>query len=238
MAPSEPVLVLPTAEETALDIASAPNDGDLRCPFYCEENVWRLAYRKMKGAEANKDRHPQHRDYYVAFISNERKNVPMFYQRASSDKDKPCIWDYHVILIAVDKKGNANKLLVYDVDSTLSPYPMALDQYLSYSFSDELSATAFAPLFRVIPAALYLQYFESDRSHMYNAHTSSWSAPPPPYQCIFTSTTSPSSKPTTSTRSNLKQYLNFGEPSVAYQDPLPSEALGVVLKLKQLREFA
>ena len=35
-----------TAAETALSCAS---DRDLRVPCYCEENVWRLAHRRLRG---------------------------------------------------------------------------------------------------------------------------------------------------------------------------------------------
>ena len=163
----------------------------------------------------------------------------MFYQRAASDEETPCVWDYHVILIEVDT-GKSGDMQVYDVDTTLSPYPIALDVYTEYSFPDELCSTTFAPLFRVIPAKKYLDYFESDRSHMYNAHTSTWSAPPPSYQCIFPSRPlSSSANRTKGTRSNLKHYLNFGT-SLLDEEPLPVDALGVVLTLDQLRlgEFA
>ena len=226
----EPLKELPTAEETSLDFTASPTDADLRCPFYCEENVWRLAYRKMRSSQS----HRHGRDYFVAFISNERKSVPMFYQRAASDEETPCVWDYHVILIEVDTE-NSNNMQVYDVDTTLTPYPIALEMYTAYSFPDELSSTTFAPLFRVIPATKYLEFFQSDRSHMYNAHTSSWSAPPPSYQCIFQSP-SPSSNAdrTRGTRSNLKHYLNFGSPPLD-QEPIPVDAFGVILTLEQLR---
>jgi hypothetical protein len=36
----------------------------------------------------------------------------------------------------------------------------------------------------VIDAVTYLQYFSSDRSHMYNTQTKQWNAPPPTYDCI------------------------------------------------------
>lgn len=221
---------LPTAEETSLDFTASPTDADLRCPFYCEENVWRIAYRKMRSNQS----HSHGREYFVAFISNERKSVPMFYQRAASDEETPCVWDYHVILIEVDA-GKSSNMQVYDVDTTLTPYPIALDVYTEYSFPGELCSTTFAPMFRVIPANKYLDYFESDRSHMYNAHTSSWSAPPPSYQCIFQSRSlSSNDNRTRVTRSNLKHYLNFGTNLLDEECP-PVDALGVVLTLDQLR---
>lgn len=212
----------PTAAATAL--APIIKDSELRCPFYCEENVWRLAYRKLHASTDNQS-------HFVAFISNDRKNVPMFHQLASeSPQDTAVMWDYHVVLIGVDRTNKT--ALVYDVDTTLTPYPLSLDEYLRRSFSEKLST--YAPLFRVIPAAFFLQHFESDRSHMYNAHTREWSAPPPPYQCISPSAP-PSNNSESQSRSNLKHYLNFRAPLSDLD--LPAEALGTILSLQQLQTY-
>jgi len=241
--------VQPTAAESAL-ASSIRQDCELRCPFYCEENVWRLAYRKLHNPQQTVIEGDQ-TTYFVVIVSNERKSVPMFYQRASECPERPCVWDYHVFLIGITKKNsssssssNNQQAWVYDIDTTLTPYPLPLQAYLRHSFSDQLSTTTYAPLFRVVPATLFLCHFESDRSHMYNAHTGTWSAPPPPYQCILPATSSsPSSNPTntaaqtkTATRSNLKHYLNLS--SHHFDDcGLPADALGTVLTLQQLETF-
>lgn len=181
-----------TAAATALS-PHVTSDRDLSCAFYCEENVWRLAYRKLHLKTKRQDKTEE--QYFVAFISNASKNVPMFHQRASvSPEDTPCCWDYHVILIGV-VSSNKNKrntkqaaAVVYDLDTTLTPYPVPLSEYLDQSFSDDrrpLFLSCAPPLFRLIPAETYLRYFASDRSHMYNATTKRWNAPPPPYSCIL-----------------------------------------------------
>jgi len=226
---------LPTAKDSALDLAASPRDIDLRCAFYCEENVWRLAHRKM--CTTTKQRNHAF-SYYVVFISNESKSVPMFHQLASqSPEDTPCVWDYHVILLGFDPE--IGEVWVYDVDTTLTPYPLPLDHYLSRSFSDQLTETPFAPLFRVVQASLFLRYFQSDRSHMYNSHTHRWSAPPPPYQCILSpnqsSAASSAADSSTGTRNNLNDFLNFGAPR-ADRD-IPTEALGVIMTLEQLSHY-
>ena len=243
--------VQPTAAESAL-ASSIGQDCQLRCPFYCEENVWRLAYRKLHNPQQTAIEGDQ-TTYFVVIVSNERKSVPMFYQRASESQERPCVWDYHVFLIGRTTKNssssnnnnNNQQAWVYDIDTTLTPYPLPLQVYLRHSFSEKLSTTTYAPLFRVVPATLFLRHFESDRSHMYNAHTGTWSAPPPPYQCILpaasvsssnSTSTSAQTTTTTATRSNLKQYLNFSSHHVD-DCGLPADALGTVLTLQQLETF-
>ncbi len=58
-----------SAGATALSCSS---EAKLRCPCYCEENVWRLAYRRLNGAAgANTDK--ENDEYHVVFISNPEK---------------------------------------------------------------------------------------------------------------------------------------------------------------------
>lgn len=193
---------LSTAAESALEVE---RDFDLRQPYWCEENVWRLAYRKAHRED------PQ--GLYVVFISNRVKSVPMFYQKASDDPLKCCCWDYHVLLIDATSGSGVQ---VYDIDSSL-PYPCHLNQYVSLSFPYDWP-DAYAPQFRVVAAALYLEHFASDRSHMYTSHLQRWNAPPPPYDCIL-----PGS-------SNLKTYLDFCRPS-------PDERFGSILSLSQFENY-
>jgi hypothetical protein len=203
---------LSTAAMTALS-QNVQSDHDLRVACYCEENIWRIAYRKLhyqtqhelRLAESNEHNNNNNTNrtttakYVVAFISNQRKCVPMLHQRASSSPSKiPCCWDYHVILLGVHSqlrdvgttatKDNSCDVLVYDVDTTLQPYPISLSEYLMATFpnvEEEYSYPEFRPRFRLISAALFVQYFASDRSHMYNTRTQSWNAPPPTYACII-----------------------------------------------------
>ncbi len=39
---------------------------------------------------------------------------------------------------------------------------------------------------RVVQAAKFLKHFSSDRMHMFESKTKTWSAPPPEYPCIQT----------------------------------------------------
>ncbi|GKY94742.1 hypothetical protein MPSEU_000439600 [Mayamaea pseudoterrestris] len=191
-----------SAAESCLSIG---NDLQLRVPYYCEENVWRLAYKMTR-------EHPDDR-FYVCFISNESNTVAMYNQLAASDeRDKPVIWDYHVILIRWCHRDE--QAVVHDVDSRLS-YPQSLRKYLLGSFTSSRNMTfgpPFAPLFKLIPAHLYLHYFASDRMHMFNAKIRTWNAPPPPYNCIEGRPNGPSLDRTDSAHAacvTLQNYLNF-----------------------------
>jgi hypothetical protein len=109
----------PSAAHSAL---TAPSDVALRVPCYCEENVWRLAFRKLYQQQRqqqqqwqqhnnnnNNSNNNDHKEdinnptilqYYVIFISNPKACVPMFQQLASSQRHQPIFWDYHVILVS------------------------------------------------------------------------------------------------------------------------------------------
>lgn len=203
-----------TAEETALN--PNINDLDLRVPYYCEENAWRLARRLY-------DRNNQP-SRWVVFLSNETKQVPMRHQRAA--ESEICCWDYHVILVEkIDDDRNNDKsshFVVYDVDTTLQPYPIPLDTYLQESFFPE-----FAPLFRVIPVSMYLRYFSSDRSHMFS--NGKWNAPPPTYACIPGS--DPKRLPNT-----MQHYMDFMPNQKDELLPIPTEALGTMFTLEQFKK--
>jgi protein N-terminal glutamine amidohydrolase len=141
-----------SATATALE---APSDQSLRVPCYCEENVWRLACRKLyecnKGGSQNvDDKNCLSHQYHVVFVSNPRKCVPMFHQLAAKDPKDPCFWDYHVILLCTTTTLNATPVskrapsehdevtttVVFDMDSYL-PYPCPLKDYVKESFSRE-----------------------------------------------------------------------------------------------------
>ena len=128
------------AAKTALE---AHSDQDLRVPCYCEENVWRLAYRRLHF------RDDQNLHYYVLFISNPNKCVPMFQQLAAKDRRTPVFWDYHVILLETHHADKTNRQArVLDIDSHL-PYECALPEYVRQTFPDcQESTKEFAPMFR------------------------------------------------------------------------------------------
>jgi hypothetical protein len=197
-----------SAAETAHTAATA---SCLRVPFYCEENVWRLAYKQSHEQPDDK--------FFVVFISNAVQSVPMYHQLASTDPNQPCCWDYHVILLC--RTSSDSHVRVCDLDSRLPPN-CPLEHYLKRSFAlknhDELQ-----PVFRVISAPLYLAHFASDRSHMYC--NGKWNAPPPPYDCILPGP------------SNLKHYLNFTAQPALQELTIPNEALGVLLTAQELLQY-
>ena len=175
--------------QAALTALSCASERELRVPCYCEENVWRLAYRRLYGGGSSKGENKDNR-YYVVFVSNEERCCPMFSQLARDDADEPCFWDYHVLFIStpgLDVNG-AEKSLVWDVDSHL-PYPTEVSDYLESVFREECFREEYraqlAPRFRVVEAENYLKYFFSDRRHMIDPKTGEWREPPPKYECIL-----------------------------------------------------
>ena len=199
-----------TAAATAL---TAPSDLTLRVPCYCEENVWRLAYRKLQQQDKNTKKR-----YHVVFVSNANKCVCFFYQKASGNPMKPVLWDYHVLLIEEETIRNHDVVVsVLDVDSYL-PYPCPLSHYVQYSFPQDKNVAA-APQFRVLEATQFLQVFASDRMHMWNEAKQEWLATPPTYDCITNDDNNKSS--------NLSTFINM-------QENLDHPQYGQVLNLPQL----
>jgi hypothetical protein len=133
---------------------------------YCEENVWHLSVDPAVSGEPRR----------VVFISNAARRCPLWAQRAGNDVDGFVVWDYHVILITrVDDCWQ-----VWDLDTTLG-MPVALSAYLAATWPMQVQP-AFAPLFKLVPAAAFRRDFCSDRSHMRTAD--GWLAPPPDWPCI------------------------------------------------------
>uniref|UniRef100_A0A671QUR9 Protein N-terminal glutamine amidohydrolase n=1 Tax=Sinocyclocheilus anshuiensis TaxID=1608454 RepID=A0A671QUR9_9TELE len=134
---------------------------------YCEENVCKMCeYVKDQGACSLDE-------------------IPIWKQKYSRG-DQPVIWDYHVILLHVNKQGQS---YIYDLD-TILPFPCLFDGYSKEAFrSDEHLKPAFFRSelkLRVIPGDTYLKKFASDRSHMKDS-VGNWRMPPPPYPCLETS---------------------------------------------------
>ena len=239
-----------TAARAALD---APTDQSLRVPCYCEENVWRLAYRKI---HRENDSHLQ---YHVVFVTNPERCVPMFQQLAVENPLKPCFWDYHVILFRSSTENDqSTKTFVLDIDCHL-PYPCALDDYLKQVFPPELCwPREYQPYFRWVPkdiiyfifilwfnrlcqlrlfekthlsfrrvidASVFLRNFSSDRMHMFNTESKEWLSPPPTYDCISNSSTC-----------NLARYMKISSEDQT-KDTTASEndVFGVVYSLTQLK---
>ena len=170
----------PSAAKSALN---APSDASLRVPCYCEENVWRLAFRKLWNDRNSGTPTNSSNKYFVLFVSNPKGCVPMFQQLASAqrDGDKPIFWDYHVILLEATTSKSGTR--IWDIDSRLE-CPISLKEYVSQTFPrHEKWLEDYQPFFRVVDALVFLQHFSSDRSHM--IVNGQWSAPPPEYDCII-----------------------------------------------------
>ena len=140
-------------------------------PYYCEENIWHLC---------------QHQDFDnietcdVVFITNERKQFPIFYQRAAISNERFVVWDYHVILITKEKDKGA---FVWDLDTTLS-FPVPLEFYVKECFLFEKKYAKYYPKFRIIERNKLLSTFTSDRKHMLvKGSDTEYLQPPPAWPC-------------------------------------------------------
>ncbi|XP_044746553.1 protein N-terminal glutamine amidohydrolase isoform X1 [Coccinella septempunctata] len=144
---------------------------------YCEENVFKLCEdvtRRYPGEIQNCS---------VVFVSNARRKVPLWKQRAGKDEDKLVIWDYHVIFLY---HPEPQRCLVYDLDSDL-PFPTYVHKYITETFrTDHILKSDYFRFFRVVPAKEFLNDFSSDRRHM-KRPDGTWIKPPPSYSPITNS---------------------------------------------------
>lgn len=167
---------------------------------YCEENVWHLCQDPSVAAE----------DAHIVFVSNAGRACPLWMQRASPSEREPVIWDYHVVLL-----GRLDGWQIWDLDSRL-PCPVEALDYLRATFRPERRVPArFRPRFRLVPRAIFLDIFATDRSHMRQSD-GGWLAPPPPRPPIGTGAET----------MNLFRFVDTQSPFV-----------GRVLDLAQLREW-
>jgi hypothetical protein len=142
---------------------------------YCEENVWHLAQQDLIGASEGR----------VVFISNAVQCCPMWCQRAAPNKEKPAVWDYHVVYLA---RHEDERWWVYDLDTILA-FPVGLELYLGSTFPPaEWLEGGLRPSFRVVGRDEFLRTFASDRSHMRDGND--WKALPPPWPLIGTAISS------------------------------------------------
>ncbi len=138
-------------------------------PRFCEENVWHLAGGEQFRA----------RDAWVAVVTNPRRAVAMWFQRASELPGQPLLWDYHVIMFARTARGMVE---VWDLD-TLLGLPVPAEHYLAASFEAVETPDELRPRFRFMTASEYRDGFSSDRRHMKD-EDGGWLAPPPPWAAI------------------------------------------------------
>ncbi len=137
-------------------------------PYYCEENAWHLCQRPELAPL----------DPHVVFVSNARRCVPMWAQRAAPEGE-PVLWDYHVVVVT-----RAPTPQVWDLDSRLG-LPVPATRWLSGTFAhlDEVRAS-FHPRCRVVAAAELVATFSTDRSHM-RGPDGGWLQPPPPWPAPY-----------------------------------------------------
>ncbi|AEC10029.1 Protein N-terminal glutamine amidohydrolase alpha beta roll [Arabidopsis thaliana x Arabidopsis arenosa] len=197
-------------------------------PYYCEENVYLLCKTLCENgvAEATCS------DLFVVFISNEKKQVPLWHQKASTRADGVVLWDYHVICVQ-RKKESDSEPLVWDLDSTL-PFPSPLASYVTETIQPSFQLFAeYQRFFRIVHAPLFFKHFASDRRHM-KEPDGSWTAQPPPYEPIVAQD---------GILHNLSEYIAMsGADTLSSLDPETvtaaiSQKLGVVVSHTQLQDL-
>ena len=134
--------------EAARSALEATSDASLRVPCYCEENIWRLIYRKIYQQQTEAAKYCS---YHVVFVSNPKACVPMFEQLTADDRETPVMWDYHVLLfmtITTSEDSVAPKIYVLDIDSHL-PCPCPLEDYVKMVFPNHTDwVKDYLPYFR------------------------------------------------------------------------------------------
>ncbi|KAJ0262486.1 Protein N-terminal glutamine amidohydrolase [Hirschfeldia incana] len=172
-------------------------------------------------------------DLFVVFISNEKKQVPLWHQKASSRADGIVLWDYHVICVQRKKESDSAEPLVWDLDSTL-PFPSPLASYVSDTIQPSFQLfPEYQRFFRVVHAPLFFKHFASDRRHM-KEPDGSWIAQPPPHQPIVAED---------GVLHNLSEYIAMSSAdTLASLDPETmreaiSQKLGVLVSHTQLQDL-
>ena len=63
---------------------------------YCEENVYKICQAIRDSREGGQEELAK---AWVVFVSNKKRVVPLWRQKAGKDEEKLVIWDYHAVLI-------------------------------------------------------------------------------------------------------------------------------------------
>lgn len=139
-------------------------------PYYCEENVYRLA-EKLGGSDR------MCADGRAVFVTNPGRTVALLSQRAGNGPGGVVVWDYHVMLLT----GAA----VYDLDTQL-PCPLPAGEWLHHSAPQIVyeSYPDLTPQFIEVPLPAFLAGFSSDRRHMKQAD-GKYIHPPPAWDAPF-----------------------------------------------------
>lgn len=197
-------------------------------PFYCEENVYLLCKSLCTNGIAD----AEGSDLFVVFISNEKKQIPLWHQKASHRADGIVLWDYHVICIQRRKEENSSDL-VWDLDSSL-PFPSPLASYVSESIRPSFQLfSEFQRFFRIVHAPIFLRSFASDRRHMKDSE-GNWTYPPPSHEAIVAED---------ETVHNLNEYMDISTADVVHNvgadliNAVFTEKFGVLVGEDQLEKF-
>ncbi|KAF3442690.1 hypothetical protein FNV43_RR16607 [Rhamnella rubrinervis] len=197
-------------------------------PFYCEENVYLLCKKLCENGIAD----AEGSDLFVVFISNEKKQIPLWNQKASNRADGVSLWDYHVICVQRKNEGDTSHV-VWDLDSRL-PFPSPLETYISETIRPSFQLFAeYQRFFRIVHAPMFLRSFASDRRHMKDS-AGNWIAEPPAYDPIVGED---------GTVHNLNEYIEIRNADVAanagvdLKNAVLSEKLGVVISDSNLVEL-
>ncbi|PHT54466.1 Protein N-terminal glutamine amidohydrolase [Capsicum baccatum] len=143
-----------------------------------EENIYLLCKKLCDDGLAD----PDGSDLFVIFISNEKKQIPLWHQKASQRAEGVILWDYHVICLQ-KKRDEKSSSLVWDLDSSL-PFPSPLGTYVAESIRPSIQIfSEFKRFFRVVHAPIFLRHFASDRRHMKDS-AGNWIAEPPSHEAI------------------------------------------------------
>lgn len=150
-------------------------DGFDYAPFYCEENIYRLAARLSGPPDSRTAGEAD--DQTVLFITNADRTVALLSQAAGRKPDGLVIWDYHVVL--------RNGTTVYDLDTVL-PCPLSPADWLARTAPLALYERFphLAPHFIEVPVNAFLTQFSTDRRHMRTA-TGAFIHPPPAWPAPF-----------------------------------------------------
>ncbi|KAI5682876.1 hypothetical protein M9H77_04104 [Catharanthus roseus] len=198
-------------------------------PNYCEENVYLLCKKLCEDSLAADS---DGSDLFVVFISNEKKQIPLWNQKASQRADGVILWDYHVICIQKRKDENSSSM-VWDLDSSLQ-FPCPLATYIAETIRPSFKLFSdFQRFFRIVHAPLFLQYFASDRRHMKDP-AGNWVSEPPSYEAIVAKD---------GTVHNVNEYMDLSSAELLKNleaDELSAvftQKLGVVVSESQLEDF-
>ncbi|PIN24576.1 hypothetical protein CDL12_02693 [Handroanthus impetiginosus] len=197
-------------------------------PYYCEENVYLLCKKLCNDGIAKS----AGSDLFVVFISNEKKQIPLWHQKASHRADGVILWDYHAICVQKRKESSLPHL-VWDLDSTL-PFPSPLSTYIDETIRPSFQLfSEYQRVFRIVHAPIFLRSFASDRRHMKDS-AGNWVYPPPAYDVIVAED---------GTTHNLNEYMEMSSVDVVKSigpdalDAVLTQKLGVLVSESHLEEL-